>query len=320
MNTAALWASRGPIECLAEADAQALRAWLTESPKRHALYEALLDTWQAPETYAAAREVEALIEEDARSTGWLGSRAAVFAVAASVLCAVLLAVVWVGDPLAPEAVVASYQSDIAERRAEQLEDGSNMELNARSMARVSMEPGRRRVELLQGEAFFNVIRDPARPFSVEADGLSVTVVGTQFNVNRIGDITAVSVYEGVILLQSADTNIAQLQLQTGERAYYQDGKLVRKPDFDPDTLLDWRSDWVEMEDEPLSMLLAELNRYSQKAITIQANAKGDLRVGGRFRLSQIQQTLELVAGLYDFDISEDKDRITLRPAGAASTQ
>jgi transmembrane sensor len=90
----------------------------------------------------------------------------------------------------------TYATDIGERRSITLEDGSTIDLNARSKVRVRFSDGERDVELLEGQALFSVAHDVSRPFIVSAGNTAVRAVGTQFDVYRKSSGTTVTVVEG----------------------------------------------------------------------------------------------------------------------------
>lgn len=73
---------------------------------------------------------------------------------------------------------------------------------------------------LRGEGFFDIAKDPERPFTVEVEGLRIRVHGTKFNVNTsLEDRTvAVSLVEGSVALDSGKGE--QRQLYPGEIARY----------------------------------------------------------------------------------------------------
>jgi transmembrane sensor len=96
-----------------------------------------------------------------------------------------------------------YTTGIAEQRTVQLPDGSTVELNARSRLRVRFTDRERDVDLLAGQALFKVAKNPARPFVVTSDVARVRAVGTQFDVNRQGSGTTITVLEGRVAVLPA---------------------------------------------------------------------------------------------------------------------
>jgi len=90
----------------------------------------------------------------------------------------------------------TYATDTGEQRSIRLRDGSQLTLNSRSRVRVRFSERERDVELLEGQALFQVAKDPARPFVVRSDSTRVRAVGTLFDVYRKATGTTVTVVEG----------------------------------------------------------------------------------------------------------------------------
>ncbi len=95
-----------------------------------------------------------------------------------------------------------------------MSDGSKVTLNTESAIRLAVSETERRVQLERGEAFFEVAKDPNRPFVVSAGNKRVIAVGTKFSVRRDGNDLRVFVTEGKVrfeddsLLASAAVPIA----------------------------------------------------------------------------------------------------------------
>jgi transmembrane sensor len=97
----------------------------------------------------------------------------------------------------------TYITEIGERRSITLTDGSTVDLNARSRLRIEFSKKQRRVELLDGQALFQVAKDKNRPFIVSSGDATVRAVGTQFDVYRRTNGTTVTVLEGRVAVYSA---------------------------------------------------------------------------------------------------------------------
>src|SRR5258708_4169433 len=115
-----------------------------------------------------------------------------FATAASL--AFLVALVGLGAWFALFA--NTYSTGIGEQRTVRLGDGSTIELNALSKIRTRLSRDRRDVELVRGQALFQVVKDRARPFIVASGATTVRAAGTQFDVYRKDSGTTVTVLEG----------------------------------------------------------------------------------------------------------------------------
>jgi ferric-dicitrate binding protein FerR (iron transport regulator) len=123
-------------------------------------------------------------------------RAAMIAIAASTLIAIV-AGGWFYSQR------GTYSTGTGETRSVRLEDGSLVELNSRSRIRVRYRERERSVEMLEGQAFFQVAKDATRPFIVHSDSTSVRAVGTQFDVYRRESGTTVTVVEGRVAVFSS---------------------------------------------------------------------------------------------------------------------
>lgn len=101
----------------------------------------------------------------------------------------------------------TYTTDIGEQRTLALEDGSSVELNARTKIRVAFTEDARTIELLQGQALFKVAKNPNRPFIVDSDGTRVRAVGTQFDVYKKSTGTQITVVEGRVAVAAPPSKV-----------------------------------------------------------------------------------------------------------------
>ena len=136
-------------------------------------------------------------QRSSRATHARATRRSLIAIAASALIVALGGAAWWQSLRYP-----LYNTDIGERRSITLADGSTVDLNARSKLRVEFSKNERRVELLDGQALFQVAKDHTRPFIVASGEATVRAVGTQFDVNRKSGGTTVTVLEGRVAVYS----------------------------------------------------------------------------------------------------------------------
>ena len=136
-----------------------------------------------------------------------------FAVAASILLVTTALATYL---ITPRGV---YATALGEQRSLALADGSTVQLNSLSRIRIRYSERERTVDLLQGQALFQVAKSAARPFVVYSGETRVRAVGTQFDVYRKADGTVVTVVEGrVAILGSPATPAPGTDgIKTGER-------------------------------------------------------------------------------------------------------
>jgi transmembrane sensor len=106
-----------------------------------------------------------------------------------------------------------YTTDIGEQRSLVLADGSTVELNSRSSVRVRYTDTQRDVDLLEGQALFQVAHNSTRPFIVHSGTADVRAVGTEFDVYKKRAGTVVTVVEGRVAVLASNLRL-QDRLQT----------------------------------------------------------------------------------------------------------
>ncbi|MEL7548139.1 MAG: FecR domain-containing protein [Pseudomonadota bacterium] len=207
-----------------------------------------------------------------------------------------------------------YATKVAEIREVHLSDGSRITLGAKSRIEVSFDETRREVRLLDGEAFFDVTTEPNRPFFVAAQDTLVRVVGTKFDVKRSAEIVHVSVLEGVVEVMKADgagaisdvvenEQIEKQILTAGERV-----SAARRVDLPKTRQVDqvepgaWRQGRLAYEDASLAEIVADLNRYHDRPISIGVAKLGDMRSTIAFSTSEIDQVLAVIEAIHPVEV------------------
>ncbi|MEJ1963522.1 MAG: FecR domain-containing protein [Gammaproteobacteria bacterium] len=126
-----------------------------------------------------------------------GATRGVRALAAAILLCAVLGAAWYVWPSG-----SSYRTPVGGLASVPMEDGSRITLNTDSQIRVDLTVKERRVELQQGEAFFEVAHDASRPFIVRAGNKRVIAVGTRFSVRREANDVRVVVTEGKVRVET----------------------------------------------------------------------------------------------------------------------
>ncbi|MDF0491086.1 FecR domain-containing protein [Sphingobium sp. H39-3-25] len=164
-----------------------------------------------------------------------------------------------------------FRTTVGEIRRVPLADGSSATINTASDVRVRLEKSVRHVRIDQGEVWFQVAKDRARPFIVEAGRIRVEAVGTAFSVRRRDDGADVLVTEGIVEAWADGAEGAKIRLGAGERAFVADNAAVTHNEAKPsevDRALAWRGGKIDLAGETLAQAAAEFNRYNQQKLTI----------------------------------------------------
>jgi transmembrane sensor len=210
----------------------------------------------------------------------------------------------------------SYQTPVGGVAFVPMTDGSKVTLNTDSEIRVAVTRTARTVELEQGEAFFEVAKDPARPFVVQAGNKRVIALGTKFAVRRDGDELRVVVTEGRVRVETqheAQGGAPAEVLTAGSVARASDhGVLLQKKALpEAEEELSWRSGVLILREMTLDDAAAEFNRYNTTKIVIEDPQVGALRVAGSFRATNVDAFVRLLERGYPLRAARTDERIVL---------
>jgi len=211
---------------------------------------------------------------------------------------------------------ASYASQVGDLRAVALADGSHATLSSNSRIDIALSQAQRHIDLRQGEAFFEVAKDAARPFVVGAGLRRAVAVGTRFSVRRDGASVRVVVTEGTVRLES-DAADGRAQpttlLPAGSIAIAgPDGVLVRSVSVtEAERLLDWRQGLLSFEHATLGEAVAEFNRYNTRRLVVADGRAAALQVAGTFQWSNTEGFVRLLEQGFPVRAEHRADRVVL---------
>jgi len=238
------------------------------------------------------------------------------ALAAGVALVAAGAALWLGWQLGGRSE-ADYASTLGQLQTVTLADGSSAVLSSDSRLHVRMTRGERDIELLQGEAYFDVAHDAGRPFVVSADGRRAIAVGTRFSVRRDAQDVRVVVTQGKVRLDAppgADGRATPVSLlPAGSVATAgRSGVLVRSlPVAEAERYLEWRSGFLTFDDTSLASAAAEFNRFNTRKLELADAGVGELRVGGNFRWANLDSFVKLLEMGFPVRAERLPDRIVL---------
>lgn len=316
-----MWLLRQDAGPWTERDAAEFQAWLAQSAGRRAAYYRFKGAWQE------AGRLRALLGQDVRhpETSAAAEMAGVpaprrrhwrrilprMATAAGLACILGIAAYL----LVPSADV--YVTPVGGMETVALPDGSRMTLNTDSRLHVDMDAADRRVRLRQGEAFFEVAKDPDRPFVVEAGHKRITAIGTAFSVRRNGSDVRVVVSEGRVQVESDASGMPRALkapvLDAGMVANAQ-GSAVLVQARSPVEIahdLSWRTGQLVFRDTPMAEAVAEFNRYNVRKLVIEDPAVAEFRVGGIFKATHLDAFVSLVQQGFPVQARVEEDRVVL---------
>jgi len=274
------WVVRADQGELTRVDEIALDAWLAGDPRRQGAYARAQAAWVMLDR---ARALGGAAAEEPSSNRWRPGRRSVLAglSAAAAACAAIV--------VAPRLLNARYGTAVGEIRRVPLSDGSMAAINTDTVLDVAMRPRLRQVKLDKGEAWFQVAKDPQRPFVVESGPVRVRAVGTAFSVRRREGGSEVLVTEGVVEAWSEDVAGEPRRVRAGERIFVSDEVGPATPAVAPIDIsrnLAWREGQIVLDGEAFASAAAEFNRYNARKIVIADGAMADQKLVGWFRTNE----------------------------------
>ncbi len=316
-EAAAYWLVRLDGDDVTAAEEAAFDAWLSNSEANRAAYARACEAWEAVDQVALDPTVQAL-----RISVLAGRRpkrrpslTQIAAIAAALVLSIGLGVVAVDGPgvAAWMAGETRYATDVGERLDIVLADGTALTLNTDSRLAVRYRGDRREVRMDRGQAYFEVAHDPSRPFSVEGGGRRVTALGTRFEVRVDPHAFSTTLLEGSVVvdpLKAADDPVARrVVLEPGETLTARPGRKAVVAVHARATAPAWRDGMVEFDNEPLAVVVAELNRYSRHPIRLRDQRLSALPVSGVFKVGQPEGFMEAMTALYPVRIVDRGDAI-----------
>jgi len=301
--------------------------WLRESPLHIQEYLAAVEVWEAlsDSNVADATDAEMLVAaakcgnvvpleagsfQPRRSEGAAPRPKARTVAAAAGVAAVALSVL--GVKLFFDRPIRLH-TDTGESRVVVLQDKSVMHLNTRSDVVVQLSRRERHIELLSGEAFFEVATDAQRPFVVRSGSVSARALGTKFAVTKRADVTLVTVAEGRVLVaeQSADPGSVPIgaraaEVGAGEQAMAAP-RGISKARVDAQVVLAWRDGKLVFDGDSLGKVVDEFNRYNPTPIVIADPAVAERRVSGVFSVHDPESLMLFLERSGDVSIRREEN-------------
>ncbi|MEM9168427.1 MAG: FecR domain-containing protein [Pseudomonadota bacterium] len=314
-DAARYWVVREQSGTLSDAERKALQEWL-ENPGAAAAFRKAQRALAAADAHADALlqrqfedELAALADQGAeRPAPRVPLRAAIAAgLACLVVGAGLLAALSNAEPARTLATARGGSERLA------LKDGSVLTMNTATTLGIDYSRAERRVSLPAGEAFFDVARNPERPFVVQTPHGDVQVTGTSFNIETDDAGSTISVVSGSVRVRSG-VNDGPTLLAGDAVSIAPSGAFSPVTDFDPQVELAWRDGKVRFLNTPLNDVAAELNRYFETPIRIGDASLLALPVTGDFSTRDQSVAVNSLALAFSLRVDRDAEVVILRPA------
>ena len=328
---AAEWFTLMQSADVSAAERLALRDWLSADADHQEAYNQIEAVWESLGDLSGTADAEALRRSVEPFTDQLSEKLKALLLAPVAMVKSLITapkyamgfaiVVAVGVFLVPgtnEPITAHYSTQIGEIKTITLADSSEITLGAMSKISTRISDTGRSVNLISGEAFFNVAKDRQKPFAVSVNNVSIEVVGTQFNVQRIRDDVSVAVLEGIVNVFGSSAgerltpSLPDVVLTAGQ-------KVIKASDqaFESVTsvlsadLGAWRVGRLIYTDTSVIDVLTDAGRYFDGKIVLQSDDLADVKVSMTLRTDQVSQLPQMLSEALPLEVHVVSDNIIL---------
>jgi transmembrane sensor len=221
-------------------------------------------------------------------------------------------------PAAIEVQWAETCTQLYEKTEAVLSDGSYVWLNGSSRLRYPKEFSKKeRRVILEGEAFFEVSKNPEKPFIIETKKSVTTVLGTQFNVRarKDEDNVVVTVAEGkVAFADKTRPATSQAKLVAGEKGILsaKSGSLVVESNSDPNFMA-WKTGMITFKNTPLREVCQTLSEVYGKAIEVKSINKSEITFTSTFEKQKFEDVLKIMELSLHVKIDSMNGKIIILP-------
>lgn len=306
-----------------------LHTWLAEDPQHAHLLDTHALLWS--DASRAAFPAPSLSPRSAARGGWWGRprwSGSLLGLVVLVAAGVRLFIPSGPMPENQAQTSMTMRTALGQHEKLTLQDGSRMHLNTASVVQVAFGDKQRRVVLDRGEGFFDVAKDPSRPFEVVAGQSIVRAVGTRFAVRRLDDRRVeVTVFEGLVevlrpaasLRDAAEPVIVRrqpLRLAAGQQALDAGDQIVLKS-LAPAALeqrLAWQEGRIVFDATPLPDAVEQVNRYSDRPLRLSGPALQSVKVSGAFSTQDIAVFLRSLEQGFGLRVEQGADAVLITAA------
>ena len=312
---------------LSEMEEQQFQKWLGDSPNNQNTYEVMKKSWEVEsEVQIKAQQgrlFDKIVEEIGEDEFSKYEQAKVIPLrrlmsyaAAVVFLVISTMAIWsITQPtgISENVAMVTKSNPKGQKSTIHLPDGSKVVLNAgSSLSYPSAFAGNFREIILDGEAFFDVMKNPEQPFIVRSKNISVRALGTAFNVNAMRESIEVALTEGRVQVTRDNDTETALILNPGEMASIDpaQNELI-KSQFDINRVTAWTDGRLVFQDASMQEVLDKLENWYGVDIETKNFHSLSWNYNGEFNNEHLSRVLMSLGFAQGFDYEIDGKRVVL---------
>ncbi|MCG8320231.1 MAG: DUF4974 domain-containing protein [Cytophagales bacterium] len=200
-----------------------------------------------------------------------------------------------------------------------LSDGTKVYLNSQTALRypIAFNGNVRSVEILEGEAFFDVVEDISKPFQISINNQIIEVLGTSFNVSayRDEDYIQTTLVEGKVkVYEATNPESSQIILPNEQLTFdIQTGLYVKKK-VNPINYTSWVDGIYYFEDTELQEIMKILSRWYNYEVFFSDTSLAETRYGGKIqRMESLNSLISMIERTNDIQFVIENNTIEIKP-------
>lgn len=281
---AVAWFARLRADNVSREEKAAFADWLQQSPSHQNAFDEICLLWGDTQLKQALGETGEKPLNNSRNAALRGFQLPLLMVACLALALVFRAELLI-------VVQADYSTGIGKQQTVRLEDGSRVMLNTNSAITVTMKDKQRTIELLQGEAFFDVDPDADRPFIVQGEHSTTRVLGTRFFVYRKNNSDEVNVLSGKVQVTNNNRPKESVLLHDHDSVSVNRDGLNKTHIANTKLANSWVDGYLVFQDVALVDVIEQVQRYRNGVVIFKDDSLRQFRINGRINLRDPQHIL-----------------------------
>jgi transmembrane sensor len=325
--------SRHFVNTQSKKDEADLKVWINESNENKSLYEKIENHWHSP----VQKKITIFKHEEVKSDIWnrlnykqkklnnrkKPRRANLFlkyaAVIALLICSALVIYVQLNQEASEQTnLLLVTKSNTVGRKSEiHLKDGTVVNLNSESeLSYHEVFSDTARIVWLDGEAFFDVVKDPTRPFYVISQNVVVKALGTSFNVSGYSDSDQlrISLATGKVLVSDNKGKLSsEIILLPGQEVFYQKDNQTFSPvvNFESNEVEGWKDGLLFFEKADLEEIIVTLERWYGVEIQVISHPNIKMNYTGQFKSQNLKNVLMSMGFVNNFEFEINNKNVLL---------
>ena len=170
---------------------------------------------------------------------------------------------------------------------------------------------------LQGEALFEVAKDPSHPFIIKCGDVSLKVLGTSFSVKTNNDSLQLIVLTGKVNL-STNTNKEGINVEPNEKAIYTKNGRVEKTQLHQTEISTITANTeynMQFNNTSMQEVAEKISKKFNVEVNINSKQATDCRITADFTDHSLESTLKLITEVLDVSYTQEGNVITISGTG-----